>query len=203
MAKAKRYADGDVVEGQNANIGDDTRARAMAWLKKQQEGGSEEEAPAKPAVRRSAPAAKPAEKPAAKSTARAGTPDDIPSSAPRGWTGGKGERVTGSELSRNVENTLNALGPNAPRRMLGLASIPAEMRAGRAAQQAYNNRAAMRRAEEGLSSDEAKAVMRRRALSEADTTGGAVGYKKGGSVSKASSRADGCAQRGKTRGRVL
>jgi hypothetical protein len=30
-----------------------------------------------------------------------------------------------------------------------------------------------------------------------------AGYKKGGSVSSASSRADGCAQRGKTKGRMI
>jgi hypothetical protein len=35
-------------------------------------------------------------------------------------------------------------------------------------------------------------------------SGGAVkGYAKGGSVSSASSRADGCAQRGKTKGRII
>ena len=41
--------------------------------------------------------------------------------------------------------------------------------------------------------------------SKAPTTGSTMGktFKKGGSVSSASSRADGCAQRGKTRGRIM
>ena len=61
MAKAKRYEEGGdvdtgVAEGANAGIGDDTRARAMAWLKKQQEGGGEEAAPAAPVAPRRAPA---------------------------------------------------------------------------------------------------------------------------------------------------
>jgi hypothetical protein len=43
----------------------------------------------------------------------------------------------------------------------------------------------------------------KKGLSEADTSGGAVGYKRGGGVkSSASSRADGIAQRGRTKGRM-
>lgn len=37
--------------------------------------------------------------------------DQIPNSAPPGWTGGTGERVTGNDFTRNVSNTLNALAP--------------------------------------------------------------------------------------------
>lgn len=69
-----------------------------------------------------------------------------------------------------------------------------------------------RRAAEGMSDAEAKAFRNRQnpRLSERDTTGGAVGYRKGGavkkfasggSVSSASSRGDGIAQKGKTRGK--
>ena len=52
---------------------------------------------------------------------------------------------------------------------------------------------------------------RKKPLNEADTTGGAIGYKRGGkvrgyasggSVSSASSRADGIATKGKTRGKI-
>jgi len=55
---------------------------------------------------------------------------------------------------------------------------------------------------------------RKKPLSESDTTGGAIGYKRGGSVkpkkmasggmarSGASKRADGIATKGKTRGRI-
>ena len=42
----------------------------------------------------------------------------------------------------------------------------------------------------------------KKGLSEADTSGGAVGYKRGGGVSSAASRADGIAQRGRTKGRM-
>ena len=42
----------------------------------------------------------------------------------------------------------------------------------------------------------------KKGMSEADTSGGAIGYKRGGGVSSASSRADGIAQRGKTKGRM-
>ena len=71
-------------------------------------------------------------------------------------------------------------------------------------------RAAARRNAEGLSDAEVADLMRRRALTEADTTGGAMGYKKGGKtkakkmvvtktggrVSSASKRADGIATKG-------
>ena len=42
----------------------------------------------------------------------------------------------------------------------------------------------------------------KKGMSEADTSGGAIGYKRGGGVSSASSRADGIAQRGRTKGRM-
>lgn len=52
-----------------------------------------------------------------------------------------------------------------------------------------------------------KAAMARKGRSEEElselTREVAKGMKKGGSVSKASKRADGCAQRGKTRGRMV
>jgi hypothetical protein len=53
--------------------------------------------------------------------------------------------------------------------------------------------------------DAAEAVAsryRKKPLSEADTTGGAIGYKRGGSVSSASKRADGIATKGRTRGKM-
>jgi hypothetical protein len=43
-------------------------------------------------------------------------------------------------------------------------------------------------------------IMRQNAVVDA---GGYKGYKKGGKVSSASKRADGCAQRGKTKGRMV
>lgn len=68
-----------------------------------------------------------------------------------------------------------------------------------------------RRAAEGMSDAEAKAFRNQQnpRLSERDTTGGAIGYRKGGAVKKfasggsvsASRRGDGIAQKGKTRGK--
>jgi hypothetical protein len=81
-------------------------------------------------------------------------------------------------------------------------------------QRQFNARAAARRAEEGLSEAEIAELLRRKALSEADTTGGAVGYKKGGKIKakakpkkmasggmakSVSKRADGIASKGKTK----
>jgi len=43
MAKAKRYDDGGVTEGQNANIDDDTRARAMKFVQSQSDSTEAEE----------------------------------------------------------------------------------------------------------------------------------------------------------------
>lgn len=110
-------------------------------------------------------------------------------------------------VKRNISNTLNAT--------TGL-SAPGFV--GRETAKQFGNRAAARRAEEGLSDAEVADVLRRRALNEADTTGGAVGYKKGGAVkakakkmvvtkmggkvSSASKRADGIAMKGKTRGKL-
>lgn len=105
-------------------------------------------------------------------------------------------------VKRNIANTLNATG--------GL-SVPGFVP--QMTQRQFNARAAARRAEEGLSDAETAAVLRQRALSEADTTGGAIGYKKGGKVkakakkmasggtakSSVSKRADGIATKGKTK----
>lgn len=82
-----------------------------------------------------------------------------------------GERVTGNELTRNLNNALNAT-----------AGLSAPGFVGRETAKQFGARSAARRAEEGLSDLEAADVLRRRALSEMDTTGGAVGYKKGGAV---------------------
>lgn len=43
MKKTKRYEDGGLTEGPNANIDDDTRARALAWLNRGGEESSPEE----------------------------------------------------------------------------------------------------------------------------------------------------------------
>lgn len=106
-------------------------------------------------------------------------------------------------VKRNAINTLNATaGLSAP-------GVVPQM-----TQRQFNARAAARRADEGLSDAEVTDLMRRRALSEMDTTGGAIGYKRGGKAkakpakkmasggmakSSASKRADGIATKGKTK----
>lgn len=82
-----------------------------------------------------------------------------------------GSKIDSTELGRNASNIMNATA--------GL-SVPGYV--GKMTQAGYNARAAARRGAEGLSDAEVADLMRRRALSEADTTGGAVGYKKGGAA---------------------
>jgi len=82
-----------------------------------------------------------------------------------------GEKVSGNEFTRNLSNTLNAT-----------AGLSAPGFVGRETAKQFGARAAARRSEEGLSDLEAADILRRRALSEMDTTGGAVGYKKGGAA---------------------
>ena len=55
----------------------------------------------------------------------------------------------------------------------------------------------------GRPDTESRAAMRERAPKFIQKALDAVGLKKGGKVSSASSRADGCAQRGKTKGRMI
>lgn len=172
-------------------------------------------------------------------TARISGVSGIPGSSPVGWTGGKGEREDGTELGRNVSNTLNALsGPASGLGAMSRAAKTAGQVGGRglasletpvtylgksgarqvgggeelmnAARQAVTNNPTARLANNptkqlpgptrGGASAKTVKKAEKKALSEEDWTGGATGYRKGGSISKASSRADGIAQRGKTRG---
>ena len=111
--------------------------------------------------------------------------------------------VDSTELGRNFSALTNGLGPG--KLVTGLSLAAREARAASLAQKAYNARAAARRTNEGLNATEAAAARDR--LREASFEGG---MKKGGSVKKsfsnkptkisASSRGDGIAMRGKTRG---
>ena len=121
-----------------------------------------------------------------------------------------------TELSRNASAFMNAAGPG--KLVTGLSLAAREGMAANAAQKAYNARAAMRRAEEGLSAEEAaRAVVSARDAKTLNPMAWMAGpkgmkenFKRGGKVKKmasggstkssASSRGDGIAMRGKTRG---
>ena len=60
----------------------------------------------------------------------------------------------------------------------------------------YEDKARMENFRRGINEERMKQAVKR-------ASAGSEGYKKGGKVSSASSRADGCAQRGKTKGRMV
>jgi hypothetical protein len=141
--------------------------------------------------------------------------DQIPGQNRSGPTGG--ERVSGTELGRNVSNTLNALAPMGG----GVGKVGAELMTAGRAQRGYNAAQAERRAAEGMSPAEALAARQEaaQAAREAKTLnpnawmagpkGMAENFRKGGAVKKmasggmtASRRGDGIASRGKTRGKI-
>lgn len=144
MAK-KRYDEGGVTEGENKGIDDDTRARALKWAKEQEEKGSEDESSGEKTISRSTKTkavSKPAERKGASVDDESGRSRGRPAEGePKGTmgatrtrtreesiaaipTGGKkgagpteskGNSASGSELGRNVTNTLNALTPGGAR----------------------------------------------------------------------------------------
>ena len=176
--KPRKFGDGGVTEGQNANIDDDTRARAMKWMQQQQESKSDsDEAPAKKAAPKATPKPAPKAEPKAESKAPAkkASAEDIPNSAPKGWKGGDGEKVDSTELGRNASALANGTGPG--RLVTGLSLAAREGVAANAAQKAYNSRAALRRSGEGLNATEAAAARNR--IRDASFDGG---MKHGGKV---------------------
>ena len=174
--KAKRYDDGGVTEGQNANIDDDTRARALKWVQQQSEEASSDEGTGEKTVSRATktkattkPAADARDAEAGKSRGRPAegepkttvskrmatsrgiptrelksgeTQADYDAAAARRSKEPVGPNsASGSELGRNVKNTLNALGPT---RAAGLGNAALEgamtARAAKAAQAAREAR---------------------------------------------------------------
>jgi len=133
--KVKKYAEGGVPEGENAGIGDDTRARALKWVQEQESKGSEDEGSGEKVVSRSTKA-KVSTKPA-KADDEAGNTRGRPAEGgpkagktrsearePSGEpTPSRGNSASGSELGRNVKNTLMAMGPT---RLAGLGNAAAE-----------------------------------------------------------------------------
>lgn len=222
MAKSKRYDEGGVAEGQNAGIDDDTRARAMKYVQEQSDSaGVEESTPSGKSATKATKTTKTESKAEAKADARGaeagrsrgrpaeGAPKTTvsrsearePSGEPT--PGRKSDWRTDSELGRNVSNTLSAMGPT---RLAGISNAAAEgvmtARAAKAAEAAAQAAKATRAAR--------TAKVAPRAAREAKTLnpnawmagpkGMKENFKSGGMT--ASSRGDGIASRGKTRGKM-
>jgi hypothetical protein len=167
MKKAKRYEEGGDVEtetaqGQNKNIGDDVRARAMAAMEK---GSSDEPAiPKKAAVKLTPKAEAPTLKAAPKAE---------PKATPVAKTG---EEKTGFEAKKAKALEGTSVKTEAP---TPKAEAPKEEKSFLKGTKGFKNFGDMFKS------------MRQSA--------GITSYKSGGKVKSASSRADGCAIRGKTR----
>ena len=168
MKKCKFGDGGEIREGRNENIADDTRERAMAWLKRQQEGGAEE-APAEeaPAAKEVARPERMAGRPAPKAEAKSAAVKEAQKVAP------KIARAVAAAKSEEKRPTFSMNREAAP---AGLRKSATDIL------ESYmpNVSAGMRNMNKGI-----------------------MGYKKGGSVSSASRRADGIAKKGKTKGRML
>ena len=226
--KGKKFGDGgDVREGRNENIDDDTRARAMAWLKKQQEGGDDNKDEVSRATKtRRAVKNTPTSKEASIDTSmdetarlmrrnpvvdRAVPSDLAPSEVGSGVSGGPSM----ADVGRNVSNTLAALGPGiAGAAVRGLGAL-----AGAGARGIQRGSDIAQRARAIKAAGDARRARYVEQIKEnpiLDYSGLApeLPFKKGGKVKKmakggavksgsASRRADGIAQRGKTRGKVI
>jgi hypothetical protein len=116
-----------------------------------------------------------------------------------------GERVSGSELGRNVATTMAALGPV---KGAGAVRAAAEFARANRVQDAFNKTATARRTAEMRAKGDAtkfsskpKATQKDSAkkTKKFDDDESSIEFKRGGSVSSASKRADGIATKGKTR----
>lgn len=193
--KVKRYDDGGTTVGPNANIDDDTRARAMKWVQEQADKDSEESTPAvKTRTTTKLVKTKAEPKAESKSTPKESKADVVETkttevAAPRRLSTAEAmadlDRRTGvkpmdpnssrgpnaadsTELGRNASALMSGMGPG--KLVTGLSLAAREAKAADMAQKAYNARAAARRSEEGLSAAEAavaKAAKANRAEREA------------------------------------
>jgi len=126
MAKAKRYDEGGVTEGQNANIDDDTRARAMKYVQEQSEKGSEDESSGEKTVSRTTAAkvsTKPASVKAAKTVETASSAKGVSVDDEAGTTRGR-------PAEGPARTTMGANPPRNRTREESLAAIPTGGKAG-------------------------------------------------------------------------
>jgi hypothetical protein len=138
-----------------------------------------------------------------KTSVRRGTVEDIPLDAPR--TPVTGKKADSTELGRNLANTMSALGPA---KLAGIGAIGAEMRGAKGAQEAFNKAATARRTAKMRAIGDATKFASKPKSTQKNTAKKTkkfddeelnVEFKRGGSVSGASKRADGIATKGKTR----
>ena len=151
--------------------------------------------------------------PSSRPQSRKGTMEDIPRDTDMPTV--KGERTSGSDLSRNVANTISALGPG---KLAGIGAIGMEMRGAEAARKAAAAKRSAQLSGEMKSkaqptkfTSKPKATQKNPAKktkkfddseSSIEFKRGGKAYASGGSVSAASKRADGIASRGKTRCKI-
>ena len=126
MAKAKkRYDEGGITEGENKNIDDDVRARAMKFVKDREEnpGMYEAEPEVKSVVKTKTKVSKPKSDSDSKSVSM--TREEAIAKIPTGGKPGagptpsKGNSASGSELERNLSAAANAFAPSASRIVRG------------------------------------------------------------------------------------
>jgi hypothetical protein len=184
MKKMKRYEDGgeiDALEAANKSeesqsIADEAKGEAMLKAMRDKASTPKPRAkPAMPALEMNVPSSKPATKSDYSNEGRSVPAPAAKSTAPSGTTKAKtAQAERDAEMAARRERTMGAL------RSAGsfLADLP-----GKAMENYRSTRPGYKKQKE----------------KEAAYTGN---FSKGGSVSKASSRADGIAQRGKTRGKM-
>jgi hypothetical protein len=196
--KMRKFQDGgetefESKEGQNPGIGDDVRARAMEYIRKQNEPSSELVKEPPVTKTKSTPKATPKAEPKTttkppqeKGLERVGVEDLLPIGKAAAVLGAGygaarmlGKKILSSRAEKTAaEETAKKTAINAELKALG--DKIDKTQATRAANKA-------RRSEEGFSPAEALKARKK------------AGMKAGGSVRSASSRADGCAVRGKTK----
>ena len=207
--KMKRYAEGDIVEGENPNIDDETRARARKFV---EDNMTTEEPASRFVPKMAAPAVKPMAKPAIV------TKEELDKSGlslrdymnkQQGLTR-RGSSASGEKTlpkipdSMSTTDTGDELG-----RLARFKKPPLRQETMRERAESYNAKRFAQKAEDAAKEKAARVeppvrpglrqeTMRERAESY-NRKRGIPGYKAGGSVSSASKRADGIAIRGKTR----
>jgi hypothetical protein len=144
---------------------------------------------------------------------RKGTVEDIPRDTNMPTV--QGERTSGSDLSRNIANTISAMGPG---KLAGIGAIGMEMRGAEAARKAAQAKKSADLSKEMKAgqaktkfSSEPKATQKNPAKktkkfddaeSNIEFKRGGKAYASGGAVSSASKRGDGIASRGKTKCKI-